>query len=410
MAGQVTNRPLTQYSGDVNANLFLRPYIKDWIKFLNRQDTPFISLIGTAPAQPNPAIKLEWGWGNTVPDYDTLGAAISDTTGQLVTVTNANMWGVGETFRVDQENFLITAVDTVNARLTVAPRGFDGTTPATHSNGVGITRMASAIRENQDTPLTAVAQGETDFNFCQQIEESIQISHRADVIPTYESIGLNQKGSKAQREMEKKMTVEIPKLLEQTMLFGGRSAGDTGTASTCGGLLTTPSFITYRNTSLSGPLTETILMDQFQQVYQRVGNENSGKTWMCSPKVKRIISSFYNGSRRLSPSDTEISLNIEKIDTGDFGVITLMSNYWMQKSDASAGMTALDQIVAFNPKDLKRVPLASDSDWSMVALPENGWYKRAAVRGDWTLMAENPDSRMLLGGFSLNSADYPGLA
>lgn len=410
MAGTSTNRPLTQYSGDVTANLFLRPYIEDWIKYQNRQDTPFLNLISVGKARATPALKLEWGWGNTVPDYDTLGAAVSDTTGQLVTMTNINMWGVGEQFRIDSENFLITAVDVTNSRVTTAVRGFDGTTPATHSNGVGITRMASAIRENQDTPLTAITQGETDFNYFQQIEESIQISHRADVIPTYESLGLNQKGSKAQREMTKKMDVEIPKLLEVQALFGGRSLGDTGTPSTAGGLLTNSSYITYRNTSLSGALTETILMDQFQSVYQQVGNENSGKTWMMHPKVKRIISSFYNGARRLSPTDEEIKLSIERIDTGDFGVVTLVPNFRMMKSDATAGMTPLDQIVAFNPKDIKRIPLTADSDWSMTPLPENGWYKRLAVRGDWAFEFNNPDSRMLLGGFSMANADYAGIA
>jgi hypothetical protein len=131
---------------------------------------------------------------------------------------------------------------------------------------------------------------------------------------------------------------------------------------------------------------------------------------MAHPFVCQIIASFYNGARRLTSNETKISLGITEIDTGWFGTIQMVDNYWMQKSAAGGGMTPLDQLFTYDPADLKRIPYSSDSQWAISSLPEEGWFKRLALRGDWTLEAQNPDARMLLGGFSVTSGDYPGMS
>lgn len=409
MAATTTNAALTQYSGDTPSGLFLRPYIKadDWMRKLRRTDTPFSKLVAVGPAPEVPALKKEWGWGSVTPDQDSLSGALSDTSGTTVAVSNEGMWAVGDTFQIDSEVFLVTAKPG-SGNLTVTTRGFAGSTAATHSSGATLIKLAPAIKENQSTPLSPITQGETDYNYFQQMEFSIQLSHRRVVTPTIESLaaGLSP-ADKA--EIRKKMEFEAPVYLENQMLFGLRSLGSTSAPSTFGGLLNTASYISTRNTSLSGPLTENTLLENLQTVYNLVGQDQMGKTGMAHPFVLRAISSWYNGSRRTSGSDTSINLAFTKIDTGWFGEITLIPNYKMVKSSTS-GAVALDRLVFFNPSDFKRLPYSSDANWRIDPLPEDGWFSKMALRGDWTLEAQNPDSRLLLGGFSTSASDYPGIA
>ena len=399
-----TNRSLTQYSGDTPSGLFLRPYIEDWMVKLRRTDTPLSKLISVGSAPKVPALKYEWGWGSVAPDQDSLNGSINSSV-TAIAVTVDDQWAVGDTFRIDTETFLVTAKPGGGV-LTVATRPYGGSA-ASHTSGATLIKLSPAIMENQSTPLSPITQGETDFNYFQQSEYSIQLSHRRKVTPTYET--LNLQGEAEKREMRKKMEWEAPVFLENNLLFGVRNLGSTTSPSSMGGLLTTTSFITTRNTSLSGPLTENTLMENIQTVYNLVGQDMLGKTLMAHPFILRAISSWYNSSRRTTGTDDSLKLAFTEIDTGWFGVLRFYPNYKMVKS-STTGAVALDQLVLFNPDDLKRKPYAGDSGWHLDPLPEDGWYTKIALRGDWTLEAQNPDSRLILGGFSTTAADYPGIA
>lgn len=401
MAATTTNRALTQYSGDTPSSLFIRD-VPDWTKKLRRDDTPFLKLIGREPAPKNPMLKLEWGWGSIDPYTDTGLTGSINTVVTTIPVTNGGMFSVGDTILIDAEWMLVTSISSNN--LTVATRPFGGTN-ASHSSGATVYVGAPAIMENQATPLSPITQGEVDFNYYQQSEFSIQLSHRAAVTPTYETKNFD---DRVKAEMRKKMESTAPLRLENSLLFGPRNLGSTTSPSSFGGILTTTTFNTTR-TTITGPLTENAVMTNLQTVYGLVGKSRMGLTAMAHPLVLRIISSWYNDSRRTTGTDETIKLQFTKIDTGTFGVITLYDNYMMTKS-STTGPVPLDNLLFFNPEDIKLKPYSGDSGWSIEPLPQNGWFDLMALRGDFTMKAENPDSRLLLSGFSTTEADYPGLA
>lgn len=406
MAATISNRALTQYAGDTPTDLFLIPIDVDFTKKQKRTDTPLLKLIGRASAPKVPTLKLPWGWGS--PDADTILLAQSlNATDTTFKIDDASKVQVGATILIEQEEFLVTGLNEGTDFITVAPRPYNGAA-ASHANTMSGIIMTPAIAENQATPLSPVTQGELDYNYFQQTEESIQLSHRAEVIPTIESYNLNL-GKRSQALARQKMNETIPSQLEYRILFGRRNLGTTALPSSMGGLLNTPSYITTRNTSLGGvPLTENTLMSNLQTVYNLVGTDKMPKRIMAHPTVCRIISSWYNDTRRTSGTDEAISVKFIKIDSW-FGEVTLYPNFRMVKS-AAGGNAPLDQLVAFNEDDLKLVPLSGDSGWYMEPLLADGWYSRIAIRGDFTLQAQMPDARLLLGGFSVTESDYAGLS
>lgn len=187
-----------------------------------------------------------------------------------------------------------------------------------------------------------------------------------------------------------------------------RAIGTTADASTMGGILTTSSFISTRNTSLSGAISYRTILENLQTVHNLVG-PNIGLTAMAHPQVCIILSSLFEDLRRADVDDTSVKTYWKKIDTGWFGEITLMPNYRFVKTGVN-GNVPLDQILFYRPEDIAMKPLSGDSGWSMAPLPEEGWYSRMAIRGDFTMVAKNPDTRLLLGGFSTVLSDYAGLA
>lgn len=401
MAYTTTNEAMAQYSGATTpSGLFIRD-VPHWMDKLKRTDTPLSKLIAKGSAPKSPMLKLEWGYGAPNPDVDQLNEAL-DNSETGVDVDNGTVFQVGNVIKVDDELMLVTSISTNT--LTVV-RGFAGTTAATHDDNATVILTSPAYKENQDTQLSPITQGDLNYNYYQQIEFSWQYSHRADVTPTYES--KTKAGSRFAQELRKKMEMEAPVFLERTLINGQRAVGSGTSPSAMGGIFQ-DAYNTTRNTSLSGPLTETTLLDNLQTVYNLVGQDQMGHDLMAHPFVCRIVSSWYTDARRLNATETKVGLAITEIDTGWFGTLRIIPNYKFTKSSTS-GETAWDRLIVANFSDYKLIPYSSDAGWQTGEFETAGWYKKGFLRGDFSLLAENPDSRLVLGGFSTTAADYPGM-
>lgn len=407
MAATITNHAVSSISGDVTPSaLFLQPNMIDWTKSIRWTNAPFYKDIGRGKAPTVPAVKDEWGWSYPDSVVDQLNGAISSTSATAWTVDDASKFQVGSLVYCESECVRVTALDETTNVLTV-DRAYGGTSAATHVDNMSLLIMAPAIAENQATPLTAITQGDKDYNYYQQSEWSVQLSHRAEIIPTQESYSLKV-SNRLEADLRKKMELTIPEQMEWNLLFGGRAIGTLANASTMGGILTTSSFVTTSNTSLSGALTYGNLMSNMSTLHDLVGPK-AGKTWMCHPIVCEIISSFFEPTRQSGPNDTSIKTYWTEIDTGWYGTIRLVPNNKFVQTAAN-GNTPLNKILIYNPEDLEVKPLSGDSGFSMEPIDVSGaWAKRIAIRGDHTLRANNPDSRMILGGFSVTRSDYAAL-
>jgi hypothetical protein len=375
------------------------------MKKTRRTDTPLLMMVDKAAPFSDPLAKVEWGMSSPFPFTDTLAAAIASTGATTMTVTNESYFADGDVFRIDDEFGQV--LSHAGAGVLNIARGVANTVAATHVNSAIVMIVAPAMVENQDTPLSPHKQGELEFNYAQQMEFSNQISHRGKIIQSYETLAFG--GNRFKKMGNDLLGERAPMGMEQILLMQQREAGSTTIPPKMGGVMQ-PSFTATRNTSLAGaPLTEQMLMDNLQVVYNLVGSEKMGKTILAHPVVIRIISGWYKSIRRMAQDVKKLSLHISEIDTM-FGTFRLVPHYNWQKPVGTA-LQPFPGLMLANFSDFKLKPLHSSTKWSLDYVAEpytNGWYEKLYVRGDYTLVAEEPYSRLYLENFSVNFADYPG--
>lgn len=374
--------------------------IPDWTAMLKRTDTPLLKRIGgikegAAPSAPE--LKASWGWGSPDPVKDQLNGAINASV-TTIAVDHGAYFTIGDVFRVDEEDFLVTGISGNN--LTVLTRPFRGTTAASHADDSPVYIISPAIREGQDDPLSPITQGETDFNYPQIMVWTWEFSQRSRVTPTWESRRFS--GTRDQIELKKKMSKTAPVDLERALIEGLRNLGSPGVEPSTFGGLRQPSYITTQTDMLGEPLTEYDFFAEQQTRYNLVGQDQMAKTYMVSGFGKKIINSWYNDSRRSSTGDSKISNHWDSIES-DFGVVNFFINYQLDALGRQNFMYAL------NLNDITLRPYHTSTGWQTGELATQGWYTHGFLRGDFTVIMEGCDNMGIVKNFSTNPALYPGL-
>ncbi len=398
MAATTTSGSMNQYStavagGTTPSDLFIRD-VPDWTDKLQRTDVPLQKMFGSEGPPSMPMLKAEWGWGSPDPYSTTITEAIVGAGDTTITVADGSYFQVGDRFLIDSEELRCTGISGNDLTVT---RGYAGTTAAAHSDNAAVYIMGPAVVESADDADSPFTQGEVDFNYHQIMSFTWSLSARADKVPTYEHRNANRFNA----ELKKKMEYTAPVRLELTYLLGQRALGTASSPSAMGGLRQS-SYITTRNNLSSAILTETDLMDGLQTVHDRVGPSLMPDTVVCSPLTKRIISSWYNDTRRSDMSDDKAKVNWTSVET-DFGTIKLVSHYLMST-------VANDKLYVINPKDFKKRPLATGFGWNTGEYATQGWHRRGYLRYDGTLLAPYCDARLEIYGYSTTKADYSGLS
>jgi hypothetical protein len=379
-------------SSTVPSDLRIRD-VPDWTDKLRRTNVVFSKLIGSEGPPSTPMNKAEWGWGSPDPYETTITEALTTTDGTSVTFADGTYLQVGDIVYIGAEEMQVTAVAGNVATVT---RGFAGTTAATALDNATAFIIGPALTESADDADSPYTQGEVDFNYHQIMTFTWPMSKRAEVTPTYEHRG----GNRFNAELRKKMEHTAPVRFELRLLLGQRAAGSGSTPSALGGLRQS-SYITTR-TSISGILTETAFMSQLQTISSLVGDGLMPDTIMGGDLVGRIMSSWYNETRRSTMDSTKANVRWTEFET-PFGLIKFVPNYFMNT-------VASNKAYVFDPSVFKKRPYAQGTGWQTGEHSTQGWHRRGFLRGDFTLLAEQCDARGELYGFSTTVGDYSGIA
>ena len=382
--------------GKTLATLMPRP-VPDWTKKLDREDIPITKAIGRRPAPAVPANKREWGWGYPDPSTDTLGGALN-ASDVVLTVADSSKYAVRDTLSIDNEVVRVKAILSATT-IEVFERGFGDSDAASHLSGAKVRFMAPAIAENADDPEGVMVQGALDYNYHQIMTTVFQFSQRAKVTPTFES-GAGS-GDRFQQELRKKMEFTMPLRLEYTICHGFRNEGDGNTNPSAMGGLKQPSYIGTRIDAGGALLTEYLLNQTIMDKWTAIA-DNMGKAIFAHPNVIRIFSSWYNGKRMLTGRDDSVKLTFSRFETiaGEFRFYPC---YHMDTN----------RLYIMDPKDLALQPYHSSTGWqtgTIRAQDANGWYDKGFLRGDYTLIAEKPDSRIEIHNFDPDLTRYAGVA
>jgi hypothetical protein len=408
----------TYTTGDINSisgsgipsSLFMVD-MQDWYKYVQLDSTPVLDKIDKSGAAPSvPMDKATWGWSVNKPTADTLGASIADTSTTSVTVTTAGIWQIGEVIKFTSGE--LAKITNVSSTTLTVERGFGGSTKSAQANGSGIVKIAPSYKEFDTYQDTGIVQGETDYNYHQIFMYEIPFSHRAQVIPTYETRGFSAE-DRLKWAAQHLSESEVPLNLEQQLVQSTvRQAGSTSNSGFFGGVRTS-SFIGTVDTSLAGaPLTPKILLDFIQRMKYTSKGE-IGKQIICHPTVARYMYGWFHSMREMDAASTgAVATYTSKIDT-PFGVFEIVPVHTWVNPGAAQAVDPLNQILIANLKDYKLTPLSDKSNWKLYYLAEGElqyWGSSARMRGDFTLRATgNPYTRGLLGGFSTTDTDYPAM-
>jgi hypothetical protein len=286
--------------------------------------------------------------------------------------------------------------------------GQGGTTPANHSDNVGVMILANAFTQNQTTTLVPIAQGEVLSNPWQQIEYYISSSHQSEIFESFETAG---KGSRLNYFMKKLLNIEAPKQLERALIH---NLSQVQTASVPGifGGINQPAF-TQNRTSVSGALTMTGLLNAIETTWM-ASNDAPDVDVMGHPRMMRRLSSYFSNTRQADATDDTIRIHFQKFILPLGGTIRFISNpNWVRPGTVDGTPEKeLNSVMIANFKDFVLRPASKDSVWNIEYREEkynDAWQRRGYLRGLYSLEAQNIFTRTYLYGFSTTDSDYPGM-
>lgn len=392
MTGLVTRDMMTQYKqsdgGPTSDGLFVRD-VPDFIEFMRRMDNPMLKLV--RPGKSRNLIKWEFGEGDHAPRADVT-TGTHDTTTTTLNVTNGAYYQKWNLVRIPStgEIMLVTGFASTNA-LTVKRNYPAGGAGVAIGAPAAVQILGVAMPEGADAVDSAIALGEVDWTAPEIMEYTWTYSHRGRKTPTYET------KTDAFKAQSKKKMKEAAKDLNSLLLHGLRGLGtnDGATPSTMGGLR---QFTNTRTFDANGaPLRWLDVMTLAQTVYNDVGQQDMGHTFMGNMWMKRIFNSFFQKGRIMNNSDKKINLVWNEYET-DFGLCKFVLNYDMDDNE----------LYLWNPEDAA-LDHFEGGTWSTGLYSTKGWYDTGFVRGDYGAIYEASRRRMRWFDVSVDPADYPNL-
>jgi hypothetical protein len=390
-------------AGSIPAALKPTP-VPTWLHDVRNTECPLTQLITHASPPDRKHNVLTWGWSSPRENFDQLAEALDDNeTG--VDVDNGTRFMVDDLIQVEDELMIVTAISTNT--LTVI-RGVQGTTAAAHSDNFGVSILGPTTLQGANTNRAAINQGEILTNNWRQFEWMLDSSHAREIFDSFEY-----SGSALRAFADKLMKFEAPVSVEKSLISPATvSYADDGTeAGGFAGILS--STFTNNIDTISGAFTFNDIMDAIEDTSLNSAKNDVGLDIMGHPRNMRRISSMFSGMRRTNATDKTVRLHYTEFVT-ELGTIRLISNpqWYKPAATANAVKEELNQFIIADFKDFELVPASSDSVWNLSYrdVPYNdGWVKKAFLRGMYSLRAKNIFNRTILKGYSVDDSLYPGM-
>jgi hypothetical protein len=368
--------------------------VEDAIMLVSPLDVPLLKVIaGLQEAQAKPprldtlsqecvSTKYEWLEDTLSPHQDTLGSAVSDTTGTSWTVTDGTKFRAGHVLLVDTEEFWVSSV---SSNTVYGTRGFAGSTPATHLISTTIDIIGIAMLEGADAPEARSTSTTNPYNYTQIFEVPITVTGTQAAT---KKIGI---ADEYKYQMGKAFR-DICILVEKAVFNGKRSSG-AGSASTARAMGGFPTFITGNVTSLSSAaLTEKDINDLLASIFADVGSSQMARDIFVGQWLKRKISSFYNANARMDSKERVGGVFVDTIRT-DFGDISV---------HGPGLYTPASKLIAVNLEYLGIGPLRTRG-FAEKKLAVSGDYIKGEIVGEYVLELKNDNAHGMLTSVSTTS-------
>lgn len=346
--------------------------VADEILLLNPHQTPLLNLLGFA----DPVTQVEHSWyeDELFGDESTVSGAVTNSATAVV-VTDVEPFRVNQVVKIGEELLLVTAVNVGSKTLTVT-RGYAGTTAAAIVDQAKIEVQFVEGQEGRDARDARNKPRVRKANLTQIFDDTIDISGTAASVAQY--------GIDNAYEYEKqKKQLELALQLEKALIGGIKY--ENGNVRQMAGIR---SLITSNvNTAGSQPLTETMINDLAQKIFEKGGFSDGGDFVIMVPaKQKRAISSF--GEKKLDRQDNGRG-SVADYFISDFGQFEIVLNNNLQS----------DELYILDKNRTKVRPL-NNREFFHKYLGEVGDSTKGMVLGEYTLEFKQEKAHGRLKGLS----------
>lgn len=289
---------------------------------------------------------------NLATDADAGGLATGTTTVN-VTAGQGTRFKIGTIFKDRAKGQTeILRVSAISTDALTVERGAGGTTAQTHAGNFAILIIAHTRQEDQDMNEDDTQERTSVNNLTQVFQRGVRISY------TREKINNNAIASEFAHQVAYRMKEEM-RNLDASVINSGKSidAGSSTDYRSMGGLIPFVSQAGGNIVNTTENLAESVINDLAELIINQAGTITNGFI-LCSPKLRRVISTFDQAFRRGEFSQTFAGFYVEKFITDMGFELEVIQDPWVPNDTIIIGDLDRVKLVALQNDEMRFEELA----------------------------------------------------
>lgn len=277
----------------------------------------------------------------------------SSETGVDVASGHGLRFKIGTLFKFQEKGKTeVCRVTLVTTDTLTVERGYGSTSGETHANGATIIIIAHTRQEDQDMNEDDTQERTSQNNLLQIFQRGVRISY------TREKEDNNGIASEFAHQVAYRMKEEM-RSLDSSVINGIKSAsvGSSTDYRSMAGLIEFTSASGGNTTTTVENLSETVVNDMAEQIINDAGVIENGFI-LCSPKLRRVISTFDQAYRRGEFSQTYAGFYIEKFITDMGYELQVIQDPWIPNDVLIVGDLARVKLMALQGDEMRFEELA----------------------------------------------------
>jgi hypothetical protein len=331
--------------------------IEDAVYMIDPFDVPFLGTFGmdrgsVLGSEDTSLTKVEWIEDQLVPGNDVI--TVAATTGDTyITVANQGYFKTGDLLRIDDEYLRVTSYGTT-ADTLVVERSWGTPVAADHADTSTVLILGTLPTEGDDPVSGINFQRTQPYNITQIVQDEVEVTRTEEKKSKY---GVK---SEAAYQIGKRIKENAIKI-ERNIILGTRADDGTNKRRSFGGL---DYYIATGVDSTTTTITETLLVDQLQNSFNRGGNVD---LLAVGGTQKRRVSAFNADDLRFARTENIRGAVVDWIDS-DFGRIMIILNRWVPTRFAFGLEKQYINLVWFDRMFVEALAKTGDrQQWELIA-------------------------------------------
>lgn len=340
-------------SFDVTANTNQLDLSAELAELIRTDNTVFISRLGGVGLTAS-QVQHYWNEDKLISNVATLNEDLdASETGVDVATGHGTRFKIGTIFKFNEKGKTeVCRVTAISSDTLTVERGHGTTSGETHASGASIMIIAHTRQENQDMDEDDTVERTSQSNLLQIFQRGVRIGY------TREKITNNGIPSEFAHQVAYRMKEEM-RALDSSIINSVKSAtaGSDTDYRSMGGLIEFTSAANGNTDTTVENLSETIVNDMAEQIVNDAGTVENGFL-LCSPKLRRVVSTFDEAFRRGDFDQTRAGYFVEKFITDMGFELEVIQDPWVPDDVLIIGDLSRVKVIALQSDQMRFEELA----------------------------------------------------